>query len=54
MSVFCAEARGTVLHRSTATTGVAVRRAPSFGTMPISIILLFFAFLRVLRELRAN
>uniref|UniRef100_UPI00356925A8 hypothetical protein n=1 Tax=Gemmatimonas sp. TaxID=1962908 RepID=UPI00356925A8 len=54
MSVFCAEARRTVMHRSTATTGVVVRRAPSVGTMPISIIVLFFASLRVLRELRAN
>ncbi len=27
MSVFCAEARGTVMHRRTATTGVVVRRA---------------------------
>ncbi len=54
MSVFCAEVRGTVLHRSTATTGVVVRRAPSVGTMPISIMLRFFASRRVLRELRAN
>jgi len=54
MSVFCAEARRTVMHRSTATTGVVVRRAPSVGTIPISIIVLFFASLRVLRELRAN
>jgi hypothetical protein len=29
MSVFCAEARGTVLHRRTATTGVVIRRAPA-------------------------
>ena len=49
MSVLCAEARGTVLHRRTATTGVVVRRAPSVGTMPISIIVLCFASLRVLR-----
>ena len=47
MSVFCAEARGTVLYRRTATTGVVVRRAPSVGTIPISIIVLFFASLRV-------
>ena len=52
--VFCAEARGTVLHRRPATTAVVVRRAPSVGTIPVSIILLFFASLRVLRELRAN
>ena len=54
MSVFCAEARGSVMHRRTDTTALMVRRAPSVGTMPISIILLFFASLRVLRELRAN
>ncbi len=54
MSVFCAEARGTVVHRRTATTGVVVCRAPSVGPMPISIILLFSASLRVLRVLRAN
>ena len=54
MSAFCAEARGAVMHRRTATTGVVVRHAPSVGTMPIAIIVLFFASLRVLRELRAN
>ena len=54
MSVFCAEERGTFLHQSTATTASMVRRAAYVGTILISIIVLFSASLRVLRELRVN